>query len=156
MATEEAKLVNRTRLWGLTTVGMTLGIWDFVQESATALSPTIGDSIVKEMEKSLGLEIAGEKPEHVLTELGRIFVDEYGYAAEAKVEKTNKGFNITLIKAIGIPEYIALRNLGVGKPFSHPFLCACLSVLARLEVRARADIIIDETEKNEIVTLEIV
>jgi hypothetical protein len=156
MATEEAKLANRARMWGLTTVGMTYGVWELIQESATALSPTIGESIVKEMEKALGLEIAGEKPEHILIELGRIFVDEYGFATEAKVEKTDKGFRVTFVNAVGTPEFSALKENGVEKLFSHPFYCAGLAVLARLGVKARGDVLIDKAAKSHIVTFEIV
>jgi hypothetical protein len=156
MATEEAKLVNRARLWGLTALGMTFGIWELIQESSTALSPTIGEAIVKEMEKALGLEIAGEKPEHILVELGRIFVDEYGFATEAKVEKTDKGFRVTLANAVGTPEFLGIQEHGVEKLFSHPFYCAGLAVLARLGVKARGDVMIDKAAKSHIVTFEIV
>jgi len=156
MATEEAKLANRARLWGLATLGMTYGVWELIQESSTALSPAIGESIVKEMEKALGLEIAGEKPEHILIELGRIFVDEYGFATEAKVEQTDKGFRVTLVNAVGTPEFSAIKESGVEKLFSHPFYCAGLAVLARLGVKARGDVLIDKTAKCHVITYELV
>jgi len=31
------------------------------------------------------LEIAGEKPEDVLTEIGRLFVDEFGFASSVDI-----------------------------------------------------------------------
>lgn len=154
MATEEAKLVNRARMWGLTALGMTFGIWELIQESSTALSPTIGEAIVREMEKALGLEIAGEKPEHILVELGRIFVDEYGFATEAKVEPTEKGFRVTLVNAVGTPEFSGLVEHGVEKLFSHLFYCAGLAVLARLGTKARGEVFIDKAAKSHVITFE--
>ena len=95
MASEQDKIAHRLRLWALTSMGMGIGVWDMVQESSVSLSPTIGAATLTELEKQLGLEIAGEKPEDILTELGRIFVDEYGYASEAKLERTGNTLKIT-------------------------------------------------------------
>ena len=155
MATEQEKLVHRARLWGLTTIGLTLGIWDMVQESACTLIPVIGEAILKDIEKTLGLELAGEKPDDVLVELGRLLVDESGFAAETKLEKTDKGFRITLINAVGTPEFASLRERGVEKLFSHPVLCTGTAALARLGLKTRGDVVIDPAAKTQIVTFEI-
>ena len=155
MATEQEKNANRARLWGLTVIGMTLGIWDMVQESSTSLSPQIGQAILGEIEKTLGLEVAGEQPETILVELGRIFVDEYGFATEAKVEKTGNQLRVTLCNAVGIPEFSAMMEKGVEKVFSNPFYCAGLAALSRQGSKARGNIEIDKAAKSYIVTFEL-
>lgn len=155
MATEQEKLTSRVRLWGLTAMGLTLGIWDMVQEASFGISPAIGEVILRDTEKRLGLEIAGEKPEDILTELGRVLVDECGFAAESKLEKTEKGFNLTFINSVGVAEFAALRERGVEKLFSHPVLCAGIAALGRLGLKTRGDVAIDVATKTQIVTFEI-
>lgn len=156
MATEQQKYANRARLWGLTVVGMTMGIWDMVEESSLALSPQIGAQILTMLEKQLGLEIAGEKPEHLLIELGRIFVDEYGFASEAKVESADKTLRVTLENAVGTPEFAMMKEHGVEKAFSHPFFCAGLASLTRLGLKARGSVEIDATAKRYVITYELI
>ncbi len=155
MATELEKSTYRARLWGLTAIGLTLGIWDMVQESACSLIPVIGENILKDVEKVLGLELAGEKPDDVMVELGRILVDESGFASEAKVDKTDKGYRVTLLNAVGTPEFASLRERGVEKLFSHPVLCAGTAALARLGLKSRGDVAIDPAAKTQTVTFEI-
>jgi hypothetical protein len=156
MATEQQKYANRARLWGLTVVGMTMGIWEMVEEASVALSPQIGAQILNMLEKQLGLEVAGEKPEHLLVELGRIFVDEYGYASEAKVESTDKTLRVTLENAVGTPEFAMLKERGVEKLFSHPFFCAGLAAFARLGLKARGNVETDVAAKRQVITYELI
>jgi hypothetical protein len=139
MATEEAKIANRARMWGLTTMGLGMGIWEMVAEASSSLSPIVGNQILAMVEKQLGLEIAGEKPEDILTELGRIFIDEFGFGTEVIVERNDKKLSVTIKNAVGTPEMGILAKMGVG-PFMHPFLCCGLSALGRLGLKARADL----------------
>ncbi|HEX2981839.1 MAG TPA: hypothetical protein VHO48_16380 [Anaerolineaceae bacterium] len=155
MATEQEKTGNRARMWGLTVAGMTMGIWDMVEESAVSLSPGIGEQILKMAEKQLGLEIAGESPRHILIELGRIFVDEYGFCSEALVEGEEPSLKVTLKNAVGVPEYVGLRAQGLEKPFSHPFYCTGLAALARLGKRARGNVEMDLASKTAVITYDI-
>jgi actin-like ATPase involved in cell morphogenesis len=156
MANEQQKIANRARLWGLTVVGMTIGIWEMVEETSVALSPQIGAQILAMAEKQLGLEIAGEKPEHLLVELGRIFVDEYGYASEIKVEGTDKTFRVFLENVVGFPETVMMKERGVEKAFSNPFFCAGLAALARLGLKVRGSLDIDVANRRFIVTYEVI
>ncbi len=155
MATEQEKSARRARLWGLTAIGLTLGIWDMVQESALALSPSIGQAILADMEKTFGLELAGEKPEDVLTEMGRICVDESGFATEAKVEKTDNALQVTLVNAVGTAEFADLQEKGVEKLFSHPFYCAGLAALARQGCKARGSVEIDRAHNTHLIRFEL-
>jgi hypothetical protein len=155
MATDQEKTSHRLRLWALTALGMTMGIWEMVEESATSLSPVIGENTLTELEKQLGLEIAGEKPEDILVELGRIFIDEYGWASEVKVVRTDKTIQANLLNAVGMPEFINVQDHGVEKLFSHPFLCTGLAALARSGVKARGMVELDKAAKSQIVTFEL-
>ena len=106
------------------------------------------------LEKNLGLEIAGEKPEDILVEMGRIFVDEFGFAREVKVEDQGNVHIVTLEGAVGSPEFSQLRASGVEKLFSHPFLCAGLAALKRLGVKSRAEIEIDVPNSRQVIRYE--
>jgi hypothetical protein len=156
MATEQQKYANRARLWGLTVVGMTMGIWDMVEEASVALSPQIGAQLLTMLEKQLGLEIAGEKPDHLLVELGRIFVDEYGYASEVKVAGADKSFQVTMENAVGTAEFAMMKARGVEKAFSHPFFCAALAAFARLGLKARGEVVADAANKRIVINFELI
>lgn len=156
MATEMEKYANRARMWGLTVAGLTVGIWQLVEEASVSISPAVGEALLSMIEKQLGLELAGEKPEHMLVELCRIFVDEYGYCTEADVVAGDKSFKVTLKNAIGTVEAQQLKAMGITKPFSNPFTCAALAALSRLGVKARGIMDIDVPNKTQTVTLEII
>ena len=155
MATDQDKYANRARLWGMVVVAMTTGIWDMVEESSVTLSPLIGASLLSLLEKNAGLEIAGEKPEHMLVELGRILVDEFGYATEAKVEGSDKSYKLILINAVGLPEYKALEAKGITKAFSNPVYCTGIAALARLGYKCRAKVDINLETKTQVTTFEL-
>ncbi len=155
MATDQQKVANRARMWGMVAVSMTLGIWDMVQESSLSISPVIGKAMLEDLEKLAGLEIAGEQPEAIMVELGRIFVDECGFATEVKVEKTGSGLKITMLNAVGTSEFGALQEQGVEKLFSHPFYCVGLAALARLGCKARGTVELDKAAKTYVITFEL-
>jgi hypothetical protein len=155
MVTEQQKLDNRARLWGMTVTGMTLGIWGMVEESSTSLSPQIGMQILEMVEKDLGKKIASEKPEEAIRQLGSLFIDEFGYAADVKVEGAEKQIRVSFSKAISAPEFAMLKQRGVEKIFSHPFMSAGIAVLARLGQKARWNVEIDPAGGNETVTFDL-
>jgi hypothetical protein len=155
MATDLDKSNNRARLWGLTTIGMTMGIWDMVEESASSLSPQIGAQILGMVEKQLGLEIAGEKPEELFVDLGRIFVDEYGFASEAKVDRADKVIHVSFKNSVGTPEFAMAKKQGVEKLFSHPFLCTGLAALSKLGLKSRGSVEVDPDTRGTVVTFEL-
>ncbi len=139
MATEQKKLENQAQIAEIMLVALAAAIWDFVGESATALGPQIGEEILKVMEKEMGVEIAGEKPEDVLTELGRVFVDELGFAKA--VELKREGNCLTLI-ASGTITGGAVKKLqerGVTKDFVSPGQNVGLAALKRMGIKARGD-----------------
>jgi hypothetical protein len=154
MATDQEKITRREALWALTVSGMTLGIWEMVEESATAISPYIGNALLPMIEKQLGLEIAGGKPADLITEIGRIFVDEFGYASEAKVTATDKAVTIVLKNALGMKEGAAL-SATVKKQFANPVLCVGMAALVRAGMKCRSDSSWDVPNNSQIVSFEL-
>lgn len=150
MATEADKYSNRAKLWGAVVAAMTLGIWEIVEESSVTISPIIGAVLLKSLEATAGFEVAGEKPEHMLVELGRILVDEYGYGTEAKVEGNDKSFKLTIVNAVGMQEAAALAARGVTKPFSNPVYCTGIAAMNRLGFKCRARVEFDQENKSQI------
>jgi hypothetical protein len=155
MGTEQQKLENRARLWGLTVSGMTMGIWGMVEESATSLAPQIGSQILEMVEKQLGKKIDAPKADEAVRQLAGVFVDEFGYAADAKVEGTDKQIKVSFSKAISAPEFGMLQQRGVARLFSHPFMSAAVAVLARMGRKARWTVAVDPAGGNETIAFDI-
>jgi hypothetical protein len=155
MVTEQQKLDNRARLWGMTVTGMTLGIWAMVEESSTSLAPQIGMQILELVETKLGKKIDSQKPEDAIRQLGRVFVDEFGYAADVKVESTGPQIRASFSKAISAPEFSLLAQRGVKKIFSHPFMSAGIAAISRLGQKARWTVEIDPAGGNETITFDL-
>ncbi|OGO09175.1 MAG: hypothetical protein A3K46_03625 [Chloroflexi bacterium RBG_13_60_9] len=155
MGTDPQKLENRARLWGMTVTGMTLGIWRMVEESATSLAPQIGSQILEMMETGLGRKIDSDNPDEALRQLGRMFVEDIGYAAECRVEAAEKQIRVSLSKAVSMPEFDLLQQKGVKKLFSHPFMCTGVAVLARMGQKVRWTVEIDPAGGNETITYDL-
>ena len=83
MATMEEKKLRQLRLFNNLIFGFAKGLYDLFGDSAMATVDTIGEDILEEMEHELGLEIHGENPETILTEIERLLVDEYGLVTKA-------------------------------------------------------------------------
>jgi hypothetical protein len=139
MATEDAKAANYTRMMELMVGGLTMGIWEMVGESSNTLSPGIGQQILGMVEKQFGMEIAGEKPEDLMTELGRIFIDEMGFAKDVKVERKDNFINVVMTDSLGARGTAMASQMGMS-PFYHPYLCAGLACLKRAGLKVRADV----------------
>jgi hypothetical protein len=155
MATDSQKLENRARLWGMSVTGMTLGIWGMVEESATSLAPQIGSQILELVETKLGRKVDSQKPDDAVRQLAGLFIDEFGYAAESKVEGSDKQIRVSFAKAISVPEFALLAQRGVNRLFSHPFMSAGVAALARLGQKARWNVEIDAAGGNEVITFDL-
>ena len=155
MATEEKKKQNMARLANLTLFGVTAGIWDFVGESSFALTGKIGDEVLKMMEKEMGLEVAGEKPIDILTEIGRLFVDEYGFAGDIEVAEKDGSIIMKVSKCLNRNLSDKLTAAGVEKPFICPIMNAGLAALKRLNVKTRPGVEKWVEGKGSIITLDL-
>ncbi|MGC9400484.1 MAG: hypothetical protein ACP5HM_15295 [Anaerolineae bacterium] len=86
MATMEEKKLRELRLFNNLISGFAKGLYELFSDSALATIDTIGENVLQEMEDELGLEIQGEKPQDILTEIGRLLEDEYGLVKSARLE----------------------------------------------------------------------
>lgn len=155
MTTEQEQAINRSRMWALTVMGMAVGVWDLVEESANSLSPIIGEQILVMAEKLFDLNFEGETPEKLMSDLGFIFVDKFGFCTAIEVESSDKTIIVTGKNSVGIAELKAIKERGVA-PFIHPFLCTGLAGLARLGLRARAQLEISPNQQDIIIKFTLV
>ncbi|NOZ95666.1 MAG: hypothetical protein GXP47_13155 [Acidobacteria bacterium] len=116
MATEEQKKERMRRLFNDIIFGYGKGLWDLFGEASQATAETIGEDILEDMERELGLEIHGENPQALLTEIERLIIDEYGMVKSARLEISDHEvdifcegcqlWNVTQqLKEAGVPPY---------------------------------------------------
>lgn len=86
MATEEQKKARMIRLFNMVIAGMARGLYDLFGDAAIGVVGPIGEDILEEMEHQLGLEVHGEDPQTILTEIERLLIDEYGLMKDGKIE----------------------------------------------------------------------
>ncbi|HFD38822.1 MAG TPA: hypothetical protein ENJ31_03070, partial [Anaerolineae bacterium] len=137
MATEEEKKRNLARINAMIIYGLEKGLWNLLGESALALSATVGAGMLEQMEQTMGLEIAGEDPQDILTEIGRIFVDEIGIATRFDITQDGDDVKFTVENCVLLKVEQDLIATGV-----QPFMCPYLNISAaamrqRLELKTR-------------------
>lgn len=141
MASEEVKRANQYRLATMALTGLAAGVWDTLGDSAFAFSGPMGRQLLGIMEKEMGLEIAGEEPDDVLSEISRIFVDEFGFASDISVErKSPELLELKVHNCINHRYTDELAAAGVEKPFICPIMNATQAALRRMNVKASADV----------------
>lgn len=156
MTSEQEKAANLSTLLGMMTYAMVIGVWTMVEESSATLSPKIGDVLIGAGESSMGLKITAEKPDEILTQIGRFFVDSLGYCKDFKLEPNGNTFKVSLLDAIGTPETEALiKQHGITKLFSNPYMCMCLSALAKVGKKSRWLYENDVAGNKQIITFEL-
>jgi hypothetical protein len=154
MATDQEKSSRREMMLGTLVFGITFGVWEMMEDSATALTPTIGKSLLPMLEQLLGLKIAGDKPVDVLTEVGRVFSDELGWAKGSKATGTDKAITLLLTDAIGSEQIAEFTTKGI-KFFSHPVMCVGVAALARMGVKCRPSLVTDAAGNTQTITFEL-
>ncbi len=130
MATEEEKKRNLARLNAMIIYGLEKGLWDLFGESALATTNTVGEGMLELMEKNMGLEIEGEDPQDILTEIGRLFVDEYGIATDFDIEKEGDDINFDVKNCVLMHVEKDLIEAGI-KPFVCPYLNIAAAAMRR-------------------------
>ena len=145
MATEEEKKRNLARINAMIIYGLEKGLWDLLGESALSMSTTVGVGMLEKLEQTMGLEIAGEEPQDILTEIGRIFVDEIGIAAKFDITTTEDKVDFVVEKCVLLNVEKDLVAAGV-KPFMCPYLNIAASAMRqRLGLKTRiVDIDVDQ------------
>ena len=156
MANDEQKKENLLRLTRLSLLGISAGVWDLLGEGAYGLSHEIGDLILPILEKEMGLELAGEDPEQVLQEVGRLMVDEFGFAGDVTV--TREGDTLTMKVHTCSNRHFTdqLLEAGVLKPYICPFLCVSDAVLDRMGEKAMTTVEKWEEGQGSILTFELI
>ncbi len=130
MATEEEKKRNLARLNAMIIYGLEKGLWDLFGESALATTNTIGNGMLEILEKNMGLEIEGEAPQDILTEIGRLFVDEYGIASDFDITKDGDDINFDVKNCVLMHVEKDLIADGI-KPFVCPYLNIAAAAMRR-------------------------
>lgn len=141
MATEEIKKQNQLRLTNMALATLASAVWETLGDSSLSFSGLIGGQVLKIMEKEMGLEIAGESPKAVLTEIARIFVDEFGFAEDISVEGDEKvGLTMKVHNCANRKFTDILEASGVEKPFICPIMNASQAGLRRMGYKMREDV----------------
>jgi chemotaxis protein CheY-P-specific phosphatase CheC len=132
MATEEQKKKNVMRLMTLMIGGMAKALYDMFGETAFATMTEVGKTTLEIMENEMGLEVDGENPKDVLTEIGRIFADEMGFIES--FETTEDGNKLTLVvnHCQGWDLTQSILKTGVEIPFTCPIMNVCQAALSRM------------------------
>ncbi len=130
MATEEEKKRNLARLNAMIIYGLEKGLWDLFGESALATTNTVGEGMLHILEKTMGLEIEGEDPQDILTEIGRLFVDEYGIAADFDIAKEDDDIHFDVQRCVLMHVEKDLIDAGI-KPFVCPYLNIAAAAMRR-------------------------
>ena len=137
MATEEEKKRNLGRINAMIIYGLEKGLWDLLGESALAISTHVGEGMLEKLEKTMGLEIAGEDPQDILTEIGRIFVDEIGIASQFDVTEEGDDVTFQVQNCVLLKTERDLINEGI-QPFMCPFLNIAASAMRqRLQIQTQ-------------------
>jgi len=131
MASEEQKKQNLIRMKNLMIAGMAKALYDLFGESAQATMMEVGKDILGIMEKEMGLEIAGENPKDLMTEVGRIFADEFGYVESFQVEENGNEISLYVDNCMGWNLTQHIMKTGVDIPFTCPIMNVGQAALMR-------------------------
>lgn len=157
MASEEQKKENQLRLAKMILLSLASSAWDTLGETSFAFSGPMGECILEIMEKEMGLEIAGESPEDVMAEVGRIFVDEFGFCGDIDVETDdNSLYTVKVKQCIDYKFVDQLEAAGVEKSFICPIMNACHAALRRMGYKMREDLERWHEQEGSIITFKAV
>jgi len=148
MATEEVKKARQLKLCNDILFGFAKGMYDLFGESALATVDEIGDDIIGEMEHELGLEIHGEDPQAILTELGRLLMDEYGMYQQGKIQISDHQIDVVIERCMFWSATKDLSEAGVPPYTCVPMMMAAAALRKRLGKKARFMGIQQDLEKR--------
>ena len=151
MATMEEKKLRQLRLFNNLIFGFAKGLYELFGDSALATVDTIGEDILEEMEHELGLEIQGEDPQTILTEIERLLVDEYGLVSKARLEIDPETHEINMIceECLLTKATNDLHEEGVPPYTCVPMMMASAALHKRLGKRAKF-VSLDQDYENRI------
>lgn len=133
MASEEQKKARMIKLFNMIIAGMAKGLYDLFGPAAIGIVGPIGEEILEEMEQELGLEIHGEDPQTILTEIERLLIDEYGLMKDCKIEIHPETHEVDLIVKEPILWHAIEELVDAGMP---PLACMEM-IIAEAALRKR-------------------
>jgi hypothetical protein len=138
MATEEQKKNRQLKLVNSVIFGLAKGLYDILGDSALGIMAQVGKDTLSDMEKEMGLEIQGEDPAAILTEVGRILVDEYGLLSAFEI-KSLGGTRVQVIckDCLFKPASLRLRDNGIPEHTCVPTAIITTALRNRLGARAK-------------------
>ena len=148
MATMEEKKLRQLRLFNDLIFGFAKGLYDLFGDAALATVDTIGEDILEEMEHELGLEIHGEDPQDLLTEIERLLVDEYGMLKHAKLVISDHHIDMICEGCLLWTATKDLQEQGVPPYTCVPMMMASAALHKRLGRKAKFISIEQETDKR--------
>jgi|GEM_PF-528392 len=125
MATEEQKKIRQLRVFNQIIAGLAKGFYDLFGDSAGSVAGPIGELIIQEMEHDCALELQGEDPQAILTELGRLLVDEYGLLQKASLRINDEAQEIDIVCEGCLLWSATERLMAAGV---RPFTCAPMMI----------------------------
>jgi len=134
MATEEQKKENLVRGLKLIIGGLAMGLYDLFGEASFALMHPVGDELLGIMQKEMGLEIGGDSPKEVAAEIGRLFVDEFGWADKIEIVESDDDHlvvDVTNCKGFNLSK--RLQDAGIKHPFTCPIMNVTSSAIAKVK-----------------------
>ncbi len=154
MTTELEKAQYRGYMLGSLVFGMTFGVWEIMEESATALTPTIGKMLLPMVEDLLDMKAEGETPAELLKVIGIMFTEKLDWGTGYEVTATDKSVTLTLSDGLATDEIEGIISQGM-KFFSHPVLCTGVEALARKGIKCRPSLSADSAKKTQTISFEL-
>ena len=148
MATEDQKKGRQMRLFNDIVAGFAKGLYELFDDSALAMADTIGSELLVEMEQELGLEIAGEDPQEILTEVERLLVDEYGMSKDATMTIEDDQISMKIEGCQMWPATEKLLKAEVPPFTCVPMMMASASLRKRLGMKSKFTGINQDTDKQ--------
>ena len=120
-----------TRFLNIIIYGFQKALWEVMGEAAIAASYPVGKSMLEIMKKELGLKVAGEKPEDVLSGIAKRLTEDFKIAKEVKIGKSGDTITVDVEGCICLPVTQRLINTGI-KPFACPFTNIAMAAMEEL------------------------
>ncbi len=137
MATMEEKKLRQLRLFNNIIYGFASGLYELFGDTALATMDDIGKGVLEDMENELGLEIAGEDPEDILTEIERLLLDEYGLVDAVEFKKEGQSVELTCQGCLLWKATESLQKDDIPPYTCAPMMMASTALKKRLGVRRR-------------------
>ncbi len=125
MATDTEKKERLLEIFNVVVYGLARGLWDLFGEASFATTNSIGDQVLELLERNAGLEIHGESPEIILTEVERLLVDEVGAMSEAEVTKEGPVISMACTKC-----FLRQATKDLEEVEVQPFACVPMTIAA--------------------------